>query len=99
MVRLFNVHVPTPVIFLGILDMIIIYFSIAGGLALSYAPESVLFSPRRFRKMFPNSEVVIVPYEEHFAILGSGHQVATSILSWWTRLEPGRAGSSLPVAV
>jgi sugar transferase (PEP-CTERM system associated) len=33
-----------PIICLGILDVIIIYFSIAGGLALSYAPESVLFS-------------------------------------------------------
>ncbi len=44
MVRLLNMHVPMPVIFLGILDVIVVYFSIAGALALSYAPESVLFS-------------------------------------------------------
>ncbi len=44
MVRLLNMHVPMPVIILAILDVIVIYFSIAGGLALSYAPESVLFS-------------------------------------------------------
>ncbi len=44
MVRLLNMHVPMPVIFLAILDVTIVYFSIAGALALSYAPESVLFS-------------------------------------------------------
>ncbi len=44
MVRLLNLHVPMPVIVLGILDVMIVYFSIAGGLALSYAPDSVLFS-------------------------------------------------------
>ena len=33
-----------PVIFLGILDVVVVYFSIAGALALSYAPESVLLS-------------------------------------------------------
>ena len=37
-------HVPVPVIFLAVLDVIVVYFSIAGALALSYAPESVLFS-------------------------------------------------------
>ncbi len=44
MVRFLNMHVPMPVIFLGILDVVVVYFSIAGALALSYAPESVLFS-------------------------------------------------------
>ena len=33
-----------PVILLGMLDALVVYFSIAGALALSYAPESVLFS-------------------------------------------------------
>ncbi len=44
MVRFLNMHVPMPVIFLAIVDVIVVYFSIAGALALSYAPESVLFS-------------------------------------------------------
>ena len=63
-----------------------------------FDPMRYVGGPGRFQKMFPNSEVVIVPYEEHFAILGSGHQVATAIRSWWTRLEAGRASSSAPVA-
>ena len=44
MVRFLNMHVPMPVILLGIMDVVIIYFSIAGSLAMSYAPDSVLFS-------------------------------------------------------
>ena len=44
MVRFFSIHVRMPVVLLGILDALVVYFSIAGALAMSYAPESVLFS-------------------------------------------------------
>ena len=44
MVRFFSIHVRMPVILLGILDALVVYYAIAGALALSYAPESVLFS-------------------------------------------------------
>ena len=44
MVRFFSIHVRMPVILLGMLDALVVYFSIASALALSYAPESVLFS-------------------------------------------------------
>ncbi len=44
MVKFFSIHVRMPVILLGMLDALVVYFSIAGALAMSYAPESVLFS-------------------------------------------------------
>ncbi len=44
MVKFFSIHVRMPVIFLSMLDAVVVYFSIAGALAMSYAPESVLFS-------------------------------------------------------
>ena len=44
MVKFFSIHVRIPVVLLGMLDALVVYFSIAGALAMSYAPESVLFS-------------------------------------------------------
>jgi len=44
MVKFFSIHVRIPVVLLGILDALVVYYAIAGALALSYAPESVLFS-------------------------------------------------------
>jgi sugar transferase (PEP-CTERM system associated) len=44
MVKFFSIHVRMPVILLGMLDALVVYYSIAGALAWSYAPETVLFS-------------------------------------------------------
>jgi len=44
MVKFFSIHIRMPVVLLGMLDTLVVYFSIAGALAMSYAPESVLFS-------------------------------------------------------
>jgi len=44
----------------------------------------------RFRAMFPNSHVAIIPAEEHFPILSSGAKVAVAMRDWMSRL-PERA--------
>jgi len=44
MIKFLHIYLPVPVILLGIVDVVALYLAIAGGLALSYAPETVFLS-------------------------------------------------------
>lgn len=44
MIKILNLHVPMPVVLLGIVDAVVLYLAIAGGLAFSYAPDTVVLS-------------------------------------------------------
>ena len=47
-----------------------------------FDPMRLIGGAARFRRMFPNSVVRIIPFEEHFPILSSGERVARVVLDW-----------------
>lgn len=70
MVRILNLHVPVPVILLGMLDAVILYLAIAAGLALSYAPHSVVLS--LFSDEYAHQKIVfLVVSLASFFVLGA----------------------------
>lgn len=64
----------------------------ASAAALSRCPALILFGQfdpmrmlggeRRWRHVFPQSTSVVIPYEEHFPMLGSGERVAAAVHAW-----------------
>jgi len=53
-------------------------------------PMRLIGGARRFRKMFPNSQTVIIPKEEHFPILASGARVGATVREWMDGLPEER---------
>lgn len=49
-------------------------------------PMRMIGGVTRFRGLFPRSDVVIVPWEEHFPILSSGTQVGRAVRDWMRQL-------------
>ncbi|MEX2208088.1 MAG: alpha/beta fold hydrolase [Myxococcota bacterium] len=47
-----------------------------------FDPMRLIGGAARFRRLFPNSVVRIIPLEEHFPILSSGERVARLVLDW-----------------
>lgn len=51
-----------------------------------FDPMRLIGGVSRFRAMFPNSHVAIIPWEEHFPILASGPRVGRAIRDWMNDL-------------
>jgi haloalkane dehalogenase len=47
-----------------------------------FDPMRLIGSLRRLRQLFARSTSAIIPWEEHFPVLGSAKQVASAILDW-----------------
>jgi haloalkane dehalogenase len=52
----------------------------------------------RFRKMFPNSTVAIVPRERHFPILAAGEEVATVLATWMQAIGAQQPAATSPTS-
>ena len=52
-----------------------------------FDPMRMIGGVSRFRRMFPNSVVRIIPLEEHFPILSSGTRVAGVVHAWISGLD------------
>jgi haloalkane dehalogenase len=59
-----------------------------------FDPTRLVGFPGRFRRLFPRAKTVIIPWEEHFPVLGSAKAVASAILSW--RDEPPEETAPCP---
>jgi haloalkane dehalogenase len=53
----------------------------------------------RFKRLFPQARVVIIPRERHFPILAAGDEVAAALDEWMRGLEQPPRGAVWPTAV
>jgi hypothetical protein len=51
-----------------------------------FDPMRLIGGVSRFRALFPRSQVAIIPWEEHFPILGSGTKVGGAVRTFMKSL-------------
>ncbi len=47
-----------------------------------FDPMRLIGAARRLRQLFTNATNVVIPWEDHFPVLGSAKQVAAAVLAW-----------------